>query len=65
MASEIVEKEVLEFEEIRHTHTEIHTDTQTDMHRLTHRHTNTHSEMGQCESYQSESTLARDHKWIP
>lgn len=41
MASEIVEKEVLEFEEIRHTHTEIHTDTQTDMHRLTHRHTDT------------------------
>lgn len=43
MVSEIEEKEVLEFEEMRHTHTEIHTDTHPDTHRLTHRHTDAHT----------------------
>lgn len=46
VVSEIVEKEVLEFEEIRHTHryTQIHTQTCTDTHTDTQMHTDTYTD---------------------
>ena len=82
MVSEIVEKEVFEFEEIRHIHTDTHrhAQTHTHWHRDSRRHTcrdikihtetytDTQTHIMKCAKVkvnQNESTVARDHKWIP